>query len=74
MQKEEYPANSNLILFLQRKHLQCCTMSKSGARLPLVLKAGVLAEEVFAALLVRTGELLKVPEVRQLLLDRFPLI
>jgi len=49
-------------------------MLKSGARLPLVLKAGVLAEEVFASLLVRTGELLKVPEVRQLLFDRLPLI
>jgi hypothetical protein len=73
MQKEEYLANKLLSnIFFSQNNM--CMMLKSGARLPLVLKAGVLAEEVFAALLVRTGELLKVPEVRQLLFDRFPLI
>ncbi len=73
MQKEEYPANSKLIFFYIEKHLHDVEVRGSPS-LPLVLKAGVLAEEVFAALLVRTGELFKVPEVRQLLFDRLPLI
>ena len=40
----------------------------------MVLKAGILAEEVLIALPVRTAVLLVVPEVGQLLLDRFPLL